>query len=223
VSDHVPAASERFVWERDPRESPKAFQAFALYRDLGPDRTLRRVADQLGKSLSLIERWSSAWAWRDRVQAYDAYLDRKMRLEAERQLSEARAEMVGRHSQIAVAALHKVTQRIIGDEKAGVEAVPVDDLTLPELARVFEVFHRAERVSRGVPGDHVVHDVGNAGDEAFRVRDETPDRDGAADVLNVLARAGVLGLLVDSPDEEDDEVIELGPGDVQERGNGRRP
>lgn len=213
-----PPATERFVWERAPQESAKAFQAFALYRDMGPDRTQRRVADQLRKSTSLIERWASAWAWRDRVGAYDAYLDRKMRLETERRLEEARAEMVSRHAQIATAALHKVTQRIIGDPANGVPAVPVDDLTLPELARVFEVFHKAERVSRGVAGDVVQSQVSNANDEAFVVRDETPDRDAASDVLSVLARAGILPMLVDSPSEDDDEVVELPPGAV--RGGG---
>lgn len=208
-------ATERYTWERGPREGPKPFQAFALYRDMGPDRTLTRVAAQLGKNRSLIERWSSAWEWRKRVAAYDTYLDRRLRLETERKMEEARAEMVDRHASIATAALHKVTQRIVGDPANGVEAVPVDALTLPELARVFEVFHKAERVSRGVPGEHTRSEVMNAPGEEFRTRDETPDRDGAGDVLAVLARSGILDLFLSSPDATDDNVVELGPGDVE--------
>lgn len=62
-------------WERQKGESAQAYEAFVTYRDMGPDRSLRAVGQKLGKSRQLIERWSSAWNWPERVRAYENYLD----------------------------------------------------------------------------------------------------------------------------------------------------
>ncbi len=48
-------------WERRPGE--RAFAAFAHYRDLGTDRSLRRVGQDLGKSRAAIEKLSVKWDW----------------------------------------------------------------------------------------------------------------------------------------------------------------
>jgi hypothetical protein len=63
-------------WERLDGESPQAFEAFALYRDMGPDRSLGKVAKQLGKSRSLMERWSVLHHWVNRSDAWDIEADR---------------------------------------------------------------------------------------------------------------------------------------------------
>lgn len=59
------------LWERQPNEGAKPFQAFALYRDMGNARTLAAVAKQLTKSEQLIRRWSMRDHWQERVTAYD--------------------------------------------------------------------------------------------------------------------------------------------------------
>jgi len=38
------------VWDRQPGESPPAFAAFALYRDMGVSRSSARVGQEFGKS-----------------------------------------------------------------------------------------------------------------------------------------------------------------------------
>src|SRR5215212_12147936 len=58
-------------WDRRPEESAPAFEAFCVYRGQGSQRSLRRVASALGKSRSLIFRWSSAHEWRGRALAWD--------------------------------------------------------------------------------------------------------------------------------------------------------
>jgi hypothetical protein len=58
--------------KRVPRESAQALDAYAIYRDLGPDRSLERVAQECTKSSSLIRRWSSLHGWGERVRAHDA-------------------------------------------------------------------------------------------------------------------------------------------------------
>ena len=62
------------TFEQQPRESAKAFAAFTEYLHLGPQRSLAAVGQKLGKSLVLIERWSSRWQWTERVAAHAAYL-----------------------------------------------------------------------------------------------------------------------------------------------------
>jgi hypothetical protein len=75
-------------WERQPEESPQAWEGFIEYRDmlqlehdgriLGR-RSQREVGRRLGKSSQLIDRWAKRHQWRDRVAAYDSDLDRDRR------------------------------------------------------------------------------------------------------------------------------------------------
>ena len=55
------------AWDRQPNESPKAFEAFATYRDMGYQRSLAAVGWRLHKSRSLLSRWSAAHGWVKRV------------------------------------------------------------------------------------------------------------------------------------------------------------
>src|SRR6266850_6708932 len=64
----------RQVFEQQPRESAKAFAAFAAYLEMGPERSLAAVGQKLGKSKALVERWSAKFDWPARVQAQGAYL-----------------------------------------------------------------------------------------------------------------------------------------------------
>jgi hypothetical protein len=68
--------------------SPERKEAFALYRDMGPERNLRGVCQKLDKSLTLIGGWSTQDDWVMRCALYDADCDRQkqeaMREERER-------------------------------------------------------------------------------------------------------------------------------------------
>lgn len=59
-------------WERRRGESAVAHQAFVLYRDLGPGRSLQQVAQARGCQVSLLKRWSSEYDWVSRARAWDA-------------------------------------------------------------------------------------------------------------------------------------------------------
>lgn len=52
----MPKRSDVKPWERQEGESAKAFEAFTIYAGLGADRSLRAVAQQLGKSKTLMDR-----------------------------------------------------------------------------------------------------------------------------------------------------------------------
>jgi hypothetical protein len=73
-------------FEQQPRESSRAFAAFKVYLDQGPQRSLVAVGQKLGKSRVTIERWSTKYDWVSRVQAHGAHL-----AEVERKAIEGRA------------------------------------------------------------------------------------------------------------------------------------
>lgn len=62
------------AFEQQPKESDKAFAAFALYLGLGPARSLGAVARKLGKCQRLMEKWSKRFDWPARVQAHGAHM-----------------------------------------------------------------------------------------------------------------------------------------------------
>lgn len=63
--------SDRPIYEKLENETPKAWEAFCIYRNMGHNRTFERVRDQLGKSIPLLERWGRTYNWRERVNAFD--------------------------------------------------------------------------------------------------------------------------------------------------------
>jgi hypothetical protein len=89
------------AWERQPGETSRAYEAFGTYRDLGSARSLARVGQLLGKSTGLMERWSAANSWVDRVAALEAR-DEMLRREAVEEYFVAQAEdLANREGRIA--------------------------------------------------------------------------------------------------------------------------
>lgn len=62
------------MFERQPRESDKAFAAFTAYLGMGPERSLAAVGAKLGKSKVMMEKWSRKFDWAARVAAHGAHL-----------------------------------------------------------------------------------------------------------------------------------------------------
>ncbi|MFF4756856.1 hypothetical protein ACFY2B_45430, partial [Streptomyces sp. NPDC001270] len=79
----------------------QAFAAFAVYRDLGPARSVTKVARELDKSRALVGRWSRQFAWVLRATAYDREQDRLFLAEQ----SQARREVARRQAKLAQAVL----------------------------------------------------------------------------------------------------------------------
>ncbi len=67
-------------WERMRGEPVRAFNAFCIYRDLGPDRTIRQASELVKKtdtkgvehkvSVFLLNKWSAKFKWRLRLLAW---------------------------------------------------------------------------------------------------------------------------------------------------------
>src|ERR1043166_3321704 len=62
------------TFEQQPKESDRAFAAFAVYLGLGPARSLAVVAKKVGKSRRMMEKWSKRFDWPARVQAHGAHM-----------------------------------------------------------------------------------------------------------------------------------------------------
>ena len=82
-------------WDRLPKETPKAHLRFTQYLDMGPDRSLRKLARKLDKKPSyfkVLANWSRKHLWPDRTEDYDFYLIEKERIAFEESLIQRRLE-----------------------------------------------------------------------------------------------------------------------------------
>ena len=142
-------------FEQQPKESAKAFAAFALYLSLGPERSIQAVSRKLSKSHTIIGRWSGRWRWVERVGAYAAHL-----ATVEREVTEALArakagEWLKRQQGIRDRewALHEkclaAAERALNAfmEKSTVYA------NLSDIARILEVASKLGRLAAGMPTD----------------------------------------------------------------------
>ena len=134
---------EAELWERQPDESAKAFEAFVVYRDMGAERSLRKVGRVLGKSTVMMERWSSANNWKARVDAWDTEQDR---LNREKQIQEI-AKMRTRHTKLAESMLLKAARAL--------QKLDPEDMNSNNITRMVDVATQLERLSRGDTTDSI--------------------------------------------------------------------
>ena len=130
-------------WERRVKESAKAFEAFRIYRDMGPDRSLVKVSERLGKSRTIITRWSSVNNWVERARAYDADLER----EAQKQTRKEYSDMVKRHVQIAMQLQNSALLSLKELNKSGKPMRPRD------IKEFIALGTELERINRMVPAE----------------------------------------------------------------------
>jgi hypothetical protein len=156
-------------WERQVAESVQAFEAFAVYRDLGPARSLTKAARELDKSRTLLGRWSRQYAWVMRAAAYDREQDRLF-LAEQRQ---ARRDIARRHAKLAQAFLAKAVARLQGLDPR--------ELTPGELLRYFQVAAEIERRAAGEEPAGVVAQDKAEGPDLESLSDE--DRRSRMDLL----------------------------------------
>lgn len=123
-------------WERQPRESIQAFEAFDLYCKMGADRSIRRVAKELSKSETLIKRWSSTWSWQKRSRDYDNELKRQEFEEQRKSLK----KMQQRQIQTAMLLQKKAVEAL--------DKLQFDDLKPGDILRFISEGAKLERETR---------------------------------------------------------------------------
>lgn len=139
-------------WDRRPDESGPAFEAFALYRDAGPGRTVATVASECHKGVSILNRWSQRHDWVDRAAAYDTEVARRAAVKA----VESDAAALARQVRQARAIQAKAVKRFQGADAAA-------DLSAAEAARVWALAAKEEREARRLPAKVDVKHGGSVG------------------------------------------------------------
>jgi hypothetical protein len=110
-------------WDRQAAESAPAYEAFAVYRDMGVKRSTAEVARKCGKHKSLMDRWSAQHDWVARTRAWDIEQDRLWREEQ----AEARREIARKHLRVGGAMLAKAVARL--------QSIDPDKLSAADLER----------------------------------------------------------------------------------------
>lgn len=136
------AAPSRFdrvePWERQEGEGPEAFEAFSVYRDMGPTRSIRAACRHIGKARSLLGEWSVKWSWAIRATAYDVDVAKRSALEQKDAAEKARKK----HATIGSLLQQKALQAL-QDLDAG-------RLKPSDLIRMMELGVRMERDALGL-------------------------------------------------------------------------
>lgn len=129
-------------WDRQIKESTQAYDAFDLYRNMGPERSCAKVGQKLGKSTTIMERWSAKWSWVARAAAWDQHLDKQAQKALEREEIAARKAMKKRHRDMGISFqgipavfVNNMKARIDIWKAAGAdpETCPVNDLAVKDI------------------------------------------------------------------------------------------
>ena len=116
---------DKDVWEEQPFDTTTSVERFRIYRDMGPSRSLKQVAQKLDKEgkisgsvegyMKQLERWCAPHQWVFRCREYDKHMD-QMRLDArEEAVKEAKLKLADNLSDILTKAIEVAVER--GDRK----------------------------------------------------------------------------------------------------------
>lgn len=146
------------VFEQQPKESNKAFVAFRTYLELGAQRSLVAVAGKVGKSKTMIEKWSRRFDWPARIQAHMAHLAEVERKAIEALAVEKAVEWHKVHEAVRVAEWqrHKKLIALADEMIARWEKTPSRSGqlrcgTLEGIARLLELATKLGRLAAGMP------------------------------------------------------------------------
>jgi hypothetical protein len=169
---------DRLPYDRQPHEPDKAWNAFLKYRNLGPERALKKVVEELAKPtryLAQIQKWSGIWAWHARAVEWDREIDtrsRKARLAA---AARASNEMT------AVAeSLWKLAARDLVRWHRKIEVAQTEILSPTELQKLVDTGMRLHRLAIGEPledGDRIVARIGVGSDGGQAIVIYHPEKD----------------------------------------------
>jgi len=152
--DQAGRATEALVFERQPRESCKAFAAFKTYLELGTERSHALVAQKIGVSTRMVHKWGSKYGWTERLVARDAYLAELERRAIERvalenavdwwKLHEPTRRQAWQEAELAIAMVRTARERW---EKSG--RTP----GFEGMARMLDLAFKLKQFATGMPSE----------------------------------------------------------------------
>ena len=132
-------------WERLAGESSSAFSAFCSFRDVGPERSIRKAVDSAEKDEAKREKryrvwrnWCCKYRWRERAADYDRYIERLKQGEI-RKTIEAQGEKQ-----------RMVTGKMLDVVSKKLDLMDPADLTQSSLPEWVQTAIKAEREAAGL-------------------------------------------------------------------------
>lgn len=141
-------ADGRQPWDRRQDETPKNYQTFLAYRDMGVRRSLRSLSAQLNPKpgyVRVLNEWSSRYDWVDRASAWDVEQEQEFAAEQGEQVRDMRR----RHAVWGTIAINKAGEKLRNINPA--------KLTVREAVMLLDIGVRIERLSRGEASDRIDH------------------------------------------------------------------
>lgn len=136
-------------WDRQPYETAASYSVFCYYRDLDPmDRTLRKADEWYREKRGLrplappnvtgsVTNWSANHRWKERVDAYDAYIAERDRLINERKRREAAEKHAEQAAKAQVVIMRPVEELA---RRAEINEDEIDEMSVKELRAVVRSF-----------------------------------------------------------------------------------
>ena len=180
------------IWERQPGETPTAYEMFRTFRSIPLEqRTIaeavrRRAADGLGGKARYAEHLHSRWRWADRARAHDSWVETIRRDERERgvradeRLRHAREEellemeydlgmkMMRRAQTVIDLPVVKVQRDVLDEDGTTVHrtiVMPLQRASLRDAASLMLTADRRIRLALGLYGDPARHPTPEPGIE----------------------------------------------------------
>lgn len=156
-------------WERQDGETVKQFNAFVIYRDMGEDRSLSKVAQQLNKTKALMGRWSAANNWVERCVAWDREQDRIARQEQIKDIKKMRKRHADTGALMLSISRMALKNMIDTSDEKNPKLRDDIELNATEISRLVDAGSKLERVSRGDVGDVIEHRDGGEAMNAVQI------------------------------------------------------
>lgn len=137
------------LWERQPGELDKEWEAFTFYRENRP-KTLEATAKELGIPLSTLYGWSSDLMWRERVAAYDRHIDR-----ARVRAAETAAQRQGRTHARLLGKARRILDHEIAERLKDIEAGHHERMKDSTYRLMLETVVKLERLVAGESTERV--------------------------------------------------------------------
>jgi len=131
-----------FSWDRQPGEGAIAFKLFTAFREMGSDRTYKKVCEMFpDKQYNAINQMGSRLQWYKRAEEWDNYKREKMQRELDEEILYARIrqQRIGKSMQL------------LGEKGLTMLEEYPEELTAADLSKLIDIGTKIERLALGDP------------------------------------------------------------------------
>jgi hypothetical protein len=130
-------------------ETPRAFNAFMTWFQLGHARSHQAVADQLGEGLATVKNWASKYCWSERLNRYGSGLLQRQAASAAQLQQDITADWAHRLHQFREQEWD-AAQKLLAAARCFLESygdAALEKMTLAEVSRALTISSRLARVA----------------------------------------------------------------------------